>query len=58
MYAIRSYYALRNTQRTLELFGRIGLLDTRVKLVLSRYLPNDEIPKESIEGILNTPIFS
>ncbi len=49
--------ALRNTQRTLELFGRIGLLDTRVKLVLSRYLPNDEIPKESIEGILNTPIF-
>lgn len=49
--------SLRNTQRALELFGRIGLLDTRVKLVLSRYLPNDEIPRESIEGIMNCPIF-
>jgi len=49
--------SLKNTQKCLELFGRIGLFDERVRLLLSRYLPNDEIPKESIEGILNCPVF-
>jgi pilus assembly protein CpaE len=49
--------SLKNTQRSIELFARLGILDERVQLVLSRYLPNDEIPKESIEGILNCPIF-
>ncbi len=49
--------SLKNTQKCLELFGRIGLRDERIRLVLSRYLPNDEIPKESIEGIMNTPVF-
>ena len=49
--------SLKNTQRSIELFARLGILDDRVKLVLSRYLPNEEIPKESIEGILNCPIF-
>ena len=49
--------SLKNTQKCLELFGRIGLRDERVRLVLSRYLPNDEIPKESIEGIMNCPVF-
>ena len=49
--------SLKNTQKCLELFGRIGLRDERVRLLLSRYLPNDEIPKESIEGIMNSPVF-
>ena len=49
--------SLKNTQKCLELFGRIGLRDERVRLLLSRYLPNDEIPKESIEGIMNTSVF-
>ncbi len=49
--------ALKNTQRSLELFHRLGILDGRVKLLLSRYLPDDEIPKESIEGIMNCPVF-
>src|SRR5512139_748537 len=49
--------SLKNTQKCLELFGRIGLRDERVRLLLSRYLPNDEIPKESIEGIMNCPVF-
>jgi len=49
--------SLKNTQKCLELFGRVGLRDERVRLLLSRYLPNDEIPKESIEGIMNCPVF-
>lgn len=49
--------ALKNTQRSIELFCRLGFLDERVKLVLSRYLPNEEISKESIEGIMNCKVF-
>jgi len=49
--------ALKNTQKCLELFARIGLRDERIRLVLSRYLPNEEIPRESIEGIMNTSVF-
>ena len=49
--------SLKNTQRSIELFVRLGIFDGRVQLILSRYLPNDEIPKESIEGILNCPVF-
>ncbi|NJD63436.1 MAG: response regulator [Deltaproteobacteria bacterium] len=49
--------ALKNTQKSIELFCRLGFLDERVKLVLSRYLPNEEISKESIEGIMNCPVF-
>jgi len=51
--------SLRNTQRCLDLFQRIGLRDERIRLILSRYLPNanDEISKESIEGIMNSKIF-
>jgi len=49
--------SLRNTQRCLDLFQRIGLRDERIRLILSRYLPNDEISQESIEGIMNSKIF-
>jgi pilus assembly protein CpaE len=49
--------SLRNTQKCLDLFGRIGIRDERVRLILSRYLPNDEIPRESIEGIMTCPVF-
>jgi len=49
--------SLRNTQKCLELFGRIGLRDERVRMVISRYLLNDEISLDSIEGILSCPVF-
>lgn len=49
--------ALKNTQRSIELFCRLGFLDERVRLVLSRYLPTEEIPRESIEGIMNCRVF-
>jgi pilus assembly protein CpaE len=49
--------SLKNTQKCLELFGRIGLRDERIRLVLSRYLPSDDISRETIEGILACPVF-
>ena len=49
--------SLKSTQKCLELFGRIGFRDERVRLVLNRYLPSDEIPQEKVEGILKCPVF-
>jgi len=49
--------ALKNTKRCLELFGRIGFRTENVRLVLSRYLPSDEIPLEKIEEIMKRPVF-
>ena len=49
--------SLKNTKRCLELFGRIGFRTENVRLVLSRYLPSDEIPLEKIEEIMKRPVF-
>ncbi len=49
--------SLKNTRRCLDLFGRVGLRDARIRLVISRYLPNDEISKESVAGIMDCPIY-
>jgi pilus assembly protein CpaE len=49
--------SLKNTQKCLDLFARLGLRDERVRLVLNRYLRNEEISKESIPGIMNCPVF-
>ena len=49
--------SLKNTKKCLELFGRIGFRDEQVRLVLSRYLPSDEIPREKIEEIMKCPVF-
>ena len=49
--------SLKNTQKCLDLFARLGLRDERVRLVLNRYLPNEEISKESVPGIMNCPVF-
>jgi pilus assembly protein CpaE len=48
---------LRNTQKCLELFGRLGLRDERVRLVLNRFLPDETISKEKVEEILGCPVF-
>lgn len=49
--------SLKNTQKCLDLFGRLGIRDERVRLVLSRHLQDGEISKEKIEAILHCPVF-
>ena len=49
--------SLKSSQKCLELFGRIGFRDERVRLVLNRYLPSDEIPRDKVEGIMKCPVF-
>lgn len=48
--------ALKNTQRCLDLFERLGYSD-RVKIVLNRYMENDEITLNDIQKLINTDIF-
>ncbi len=49
--------ALRNTQRCLELFERLGYDKDKVKIVVNRYMENDEIKEQDVEKVLSKPIF-
>ena len=49
--------SLKSTKKCLELFGRVGFRAENVRLVLSRYLPSDEIPREKVEEIMKRPVF-
>ena len=41
--------ALRNTQRCLELFGKLGYDKEKTQIVINRYMENDEIKEADIE---------
>ena len=49
---------LRNCQRCLEFFEKIGYDNEKIKLVLNRVVKNDEITADSIEETLNKKIFA
>lgn len=49
--------SIRNTQRCLELFNRLGYDNSKIKLVINRYLSNDEIKVEDVEDVLGHKIF-
>lgn len=49
--------SIRNTQRCLDLFQRLDYSETKIKLIINRYLPNDEISLEDVEESLGHPIF-
>ncbi len=49
--------ALRNTQRCLELFNKLGYDKDKTKIVVNRYMENDEIKEADIENVLAKQIF-
>lgn len=49
--------ALRNTQRCLELFGKLGYDKEKTKIVINRYMENDEIKEDDIEKVLSKQIY-
>jgi pilus assembly protein CpaE len=49
--------ALRNTQRCLELFEKLGYEKEKTQIVINRYMENDEIKEEDIEKLLNKSIY-
>ncbi len=49
--------ALRNTQRCLELFEKLGYDKEKIKIVVNRYMENDEIKEADIEKVLSKDIY-
>jgi pilus assembly protein CpaE len=49
--------ALRNTQRCLELFGKLGYDKEKTQIVVNRYMENDEIKEADIEKVLSRKIY-
>ena len=49
--------ALRNTQRCLELFDKLGYDREKTKIVVNRFMENDEIKEEDVEKVLSREIY-
>jgi pilus assembly protein CpaE len=48
---------IRSTQRVLTLFERLGYDDQKVKLIINRYVQDEEITLEDVEETLEHPIY-
>lgn len=48
---------LRNCQRCLTLFDKFGYKDDKLKIVLNRYISNEEYKIEDVEAVLDKKIF-
>lgn len=49
--------SIRNTQRCLDLFGRLDYNSDKIKLIVNRYVSTDEITVEDVEEALGHPVF-
>ena len=49
--------ALRNCQRCMELFDKLGFDDDKVQILINRYMENDEISAEDAEEVLGKNIY-
>ncbi len=49
--------ALRNTQRCLELFDKLGYDKNKTQIVVNRYMENDEIKSQDVEKVLSKNIY-
>lgn len=49
--------ALRNAQRCLELFERLGFDKNKTQILLNRYMENDEISIEDIESVMGRKVY-
>ena len=49
--------ALRNTQRCLELFEKLGYEKEKTKIIVNRYMENDEIKETDVEKVLSKKVY-
>ena len=49
--------SIRNCQKCCELFDKIGYDDDKIKLVVNRYIENQEITLNDIENSVGKPVF-
>lgn len=55
--AIVNLPAIRNCQRCLDLFESLGYEKEKTKIVLNRYMENDEIKVDDVEDVLARPVY-
>lgn len=49
--------ALRNCQRILDLFEKLGYEEEKTQIIINRFMENDEIKTDDIENLLNKKIY-
>lgn len=49
--------SIRSSQRLLNLFERLGYDEQKIKLIVNRYMPGEEITVEDVEDTLEHPVF-
>ncbi len=49
--------AIRNCQRCLELFDKLGFSEDKVQVLINRYMENDEINAEDVEEVLGKNLY-
>ena len=49
--------ALRNCQRCMELFDKLGIEPDKVQILINRYMENDEISADDVEEVLGKNIY-
>ncbi len=54
---IVNFPALRNCQRILDLFDKLGYDREKTQIVINRYMENDEIKAEDVEKLLEKPVY-
>lgn len=57
MVTIVNLPAIRNCQRCLDLFDRLGYNKEKVQVVLNRYMESDEISVEDVESVLSKKVY-
>lgn len=55
--AIVNLPAIRSTQRCMELFDRLGYTNDKIKLVLNRYMENEDIKTSDIEEVVKQKVY-
>lgn len=55
--AIVNLPSIRNCQRCLDLFRRLGYEKDKIKFIINRYMENDEIKIEDVEEVLAHPVY-
>jgi len=49
--------ALRNCQRILDLFDKLGYEKEKIQIVINRYMENDEIKVDDVERVLGKEVY-
>ena len=49
--------AIRNCQRCLDIFDRLGYRKNKTQIVLNRFMENDEIKVDDVESVLNREVY-